>query len=48
MTPLDPPGVSEVDGAGSPTECDWALSESVAPMGQATVAVETAGRLLKT
>jgi hypothetical protein len=47
VTPLDPPGVSEVD-ATIPTARDRALSQSVAPTGQAAVAVETADRLLKT
>jgi len=43
---LDPPGVSEVDASGQPDRLNRALSQSVAPPGQATVVVVTVGRLL--
>src|SRR5207248_11557297 len=47
VRPLDPPDVSAVDGNGQRLACDRALSDCVVPHGQATVAVETAGRLLR-
>jgi hypothetical protein len=46
VTPLDPPGVSKVDACWQPDRVRPASSQSAAPPGQATVAVETAARLL--
>ena len=44
---LDPPDNSEVDASGHPDRPRQALNESLAPLGQAAVAVEPAGRLLR-